>query len=74
MADLADDLGASPQSEPSWQQQLIDHMRKLAQTVGNRYPWDPTVQQDEVSQDQATSDRLSSPNHRLPVKTTAPSK
>jgi hypothetical protein len=48
-------------------QSLIEYMRKLAKTAKNRYPWSPAAQQAEINEDQKISDRLSSPNHRLPV-------
>jgi hypothetical protein len=41
--------------------------RGEAQSAADRLPWDPDAQKADIAQQQKTSDRLSSPNHRLNV-------
>lgn len=67
--------GGAPAPEPDYKQGLINTARDDARVdASNRHAWDkdPTEYNKEVAGDQKMSDRLSSPNHRLPVKTTAP--
>jgi hypothetical protein len=49
-------------------QAVIDAARQSAANAPNDAPWDPDAQKAIVDQAQKQSDRLSSPNHRLPVK------
>lgn len=61
---------------PDQAQGLINVARADAQTTENaaaKSDWGmSTSQQNSINQDQATSDRMSSPNHRLPVLKTHP--
>jgi hypothetical protein len=54
-------------------QGLINVARMDAQNSAAQSEWEPEKAAASIKQDQATSDRLSSPNHRLPVTKTHPS-
>ncbi len=49
---------------------MVNVARGDAQTAADRHPWDPDAAEADIKADQKTSDRLSSPNHRLPVTKT----
>jgi len=61
---------------PDTNQGLINVARADAQSTANaaaKSDWGmSTNQQNTIAQDQATSDRMSSPNHRMPVLKTHP--
>lgn len=60
---------------PDQAQGLIDIARGDAQANASKMQnsWEPQKQQAQINQDQAVSDRLSSPNHRLSVVKAHPS-
>lgn len=54
-------------------QGMINVARGEAQSAKTRYPGNSDAAAEDISQSQNVSDRLSSPNHRLPVLKAHPS-